>query len=63
MSAWRRTVARQHSFFDAFVYTPVSVFCILIEKHAASRFYRAAAKLVRVFIAIEREAFDLETPE
>ena len=58
-----RPLGEQVDFFNAFVCTPVTVFCSAIEKHATSGVYRAAARLARVFIAIEKEAFDLEIPE
>jgi TorA maturation chaperone TorD len=53
----------QHVFFKEFVHPGLGPFCSAIEKRAASSFYRAMAAYTRAFLAIEREAFDMDHAE
>ena len=46
-----------------FVYAGVSNFCSAIEVAATSSFYRSVARLTRVFIALEKDAFAFDGEE
>jgi TorA maturation chaperone TorD len=65
----RWLIAREHplhaqrAFFAGFVYTGVGAFCRTVESTASASFYRAVARLARVFLEIENEAFALDSPE
>jgi TorA maturation chaperone TorD len=58
-----RPLEEQLAFFNEFVDTGVGTFCSAIEARATTAFYRAVAGVARAFLAIEREAFALHTPE
>ena len=58
-----RPLEEQLAFFNDFVYTGLGTFCDAIEARATTAFYRAVAALARAFLQIEREAFNIETPE
>lgn len=58
-----RPLDEQLDFFNDFVYTGVGTFCNAIEARATTSFYRAVAELARAFLAVERQAFELHTPE
>jgi TorA maturation chaperone TorD len=58
-----RALPQQQTFFFEFVLPGVSAFCDALRNVAQSAFYRAAADLGRVFVALEKEAFELHTPE
>lgn len=59
----QRPIEEQLGFFNEFVSTGLGAFCNAIDERSPPSFYRAVAGLARAFMAIEKEAFDLHTPE
>jgi TorA maturation chaperone TorD len=55
-----RPMQEQLAFFNEFVYTGVGTFCDAIDARATTAFYKAVAGLARSFLAVEKEAFDLQ---
>jgi TorA maturation chaperone TorD len=53
----------QLQFFADYVYTGVGAFCDAIEASKASAFYSAVARVTRVFVGLENQAFDLHNAE
>jgi TorA maturation chaperone TorD len=53
----------QREFFDEFVLSGVTGFCSAIEERAESSFYRSVARYTRTFMAIESEAFQMDSAE
>ena len=55
------TLDEQRRFFRDFVEPAIPSFCDAIERSPEAGFYGPAARLMRAFIAIEKDAFDLHT--
>jgi TorA maturation chaperone TorD len=52
-------LTQQSRFFAAHVHTWVPALCDAIEAHPQARFYGALARLMRAFVQVESQAFDL----
>src|SRR5688572_22270694 len=57
----RRPLEEQRAFFEAFIDTPLPVFCDAINSSPAAHFYRRAGEFTRAFVAVEKDAFDMHT--
>jgi len=54
-----RTLAEQKFFFERFVYPGAMGFCDAVSASESARFYRHAARFLRAFLEVEREAFEI----
>lgn len=54
-----RPVAEQRDFFERFIYRGATGFCSAVSASRAARFYLAAANLLKAFLEVEREAFEI----
>jgi TorA maturation chaperone TorD len=52
--------AEQRRFFNEFVYPGVAPFCRVVARAASAVFYRYVAEFTEAFLAVEREAFDMQ---
>ncbi|MBI1943897.1 MAG: molecular chaperone TorD family protein [Betaproteobacteria bacterium] len=54
-----RTLTEQRMFFERFLYRGAIAFCDAVSASAKADFYRRVANFVRVFLELEREAFEM----
>jgi TorA maturation chaperone TorD len=54
-----RSIAEQRQFFERFVYPGALAFCNAVTASENARLYRHAACLLRAFLEVEREAFEI----
>lgn len=52
-------LARQHAFFAAHLHPWVPALCDALQAHPAARFYAALAELLRAFVQVEAQAFEM----
>ncbi|MDW8335434.1 MAG: molecular chaperone TorD family protein [Tepidimonas sp.] len=52
-------LARQHAFFARHLHPWVPALCDALQAHPAARFYSALAELLRTFVQVEAQAFEM----
>jgi len=55
----QRTLEEQKNFFERFVYDGAVAFCAAVSDSEQASFYKHAARLMRVFLDIEKNAFSM----
>lgn len=55
----QRTLAEQKNFFERFVYDAAMSFCAAVSDSEQAAFYKYAARLTRIFLDIEKNAFSM----
>jgi TorA maturation chaperone TorD len=55
-------VAEQQAFFVEFVYPGASALCAAVNKATAAAFYQRAADFTRIFLELEKSAFEIFEP-
>lgn len=55
----RRSLEKQRDFFERFVYDAAVAFCNAVSESEQANFYKYVARLTRVFLDIEKNAFSM----